>query len=116
MSGSFVLASRGRFRSVPAVRRDAPRRRVRHPDGGRLPSRRWRGAARRTVVCGVSCSPASRSTGDFTVVVYCSADKAFAELVFQASEAKTSVKILPFAFTPSVADVSLHRGPTRSRN
>src|SRR5712691_7038132 len=55
----------------------------------------------------MSCSPASRRTDSPTVVVYCSADKAFAELVFQAYEAKTGVKILPLYDTEETKTAGL---------
>src|SRR5882757_683209 len=59
----------------------------------------------------MSCSPASRSAGDSpTAVVYCSADsadKAFAELVFHAYEAKTGAKILPLYDTEETKTAGL---------
>ena len=48
--------------------------------------------------CQPSQSPATDSgapRGERTVVVYSSADKEFAELIFRAYEQKTGVKVLP---------------------
>jgi len=63
--------------------------------------RQWAVASLLAVmVAAVSCGPRqgdSSRTEDaaFSVVVYCSADKEFAELIFRAYEAKTGAKILP---------------------
>ena len=54
------------------------------------------------VLAGVSCSRQQQG-----VVVYCSADKEFAELVFRAYEAKTGVKILPLYDTEETKTAGL---------
>src|SRR5713101_8263366 len=66
------------------------------------------------IVAGVSCGrrdadSASSSGGEVTpsVVVYCSADKEFAELIFHAYEAKTGVKILPLYDTEETKTAGL---------
>lgn len=64
------------------------------------------------IVACVSCgrrqaeSP-SRGGAASSVVVYCSADKEFAELIFQAYEAKTGVKILPLYDTEETKTAGL---------
>jgi iron(III) transport system substrate-binding protein len=50
-------------------------------------------------------SPAADTTS--TVVVYCSADKEFAELIFRAYEAKTGVKVLPLYDTEETKTAGL---------
>ena len=81
----------------------------------------WSGAGRWAGVCGfafliatVACgrrdgdSASPRSGGAApSVVVYCSADKEFAELVFQAYEAKTGVKVLPLYDTEETKTAGL---------
>lgn len=81
---------------------------------------RWSGAGRWAGACWfavliatASCgrqddSPSSRS-GEAAprVVVYCSADKEFAELIFHAYEAKTGVKILPLYDTEETKTAGL---------
>lgn len=81
----------------------------------------WSGAGRWASVCWfafliatVSCgrrnsdsqSPRSGEAAQ-SVVVYCSADKEFAELVFHAYEAKTGVKILPLYDTEETKTAGL---------
>jgi iron(III) transport system substrate-binding protein len=66
------------------------------------------------IVAGVSCtrregdSPsAHRGEATPSVVVYCSADKEFAELIFHAYEAKTGAKILPLYDTEETKTAGL---------
>ena len=56
------------------------------------------------IVASVSCGRGGRASPSpgggeaaSSVVVYCSADKEFAELIFRAYEAKTGAKVLPHA-------------------
>lgn len=59
--------------------------------------------------CAKTESPASSSTasGERSVVVYSSADKEFAELVFRAYEQKTGVKVLPLYDTEETKTAGL---------
>jgi iron(III) transport system substrate-binding protein len=65
------------------------------------------------VIACVSCGPreggatSPRSGGDASVVVYCSADKEFAELIFRAYEQKTGVKVLPLYDTEETKTAGL---------
>src|SRR5215831_2221729 len=61
------------------------------------------------VGCGRSESPTKSSTaaGDRSVVVYSSADKEFAELIFRAYEQKTGVKVLPLYDTEETKTAGL---------
>jgi iron(III) transport system substrate-binding protein len=66
------------------------------------------------IVAGVSCGrresdSASSHRGESTssVVVYCSADKEFAELIFDAYETKTGVKVLPLYDTEETKTAGL---------
>jgi len=54
-----------------------------------------------------SDTPASRNDATPSVVVYCSADKEFAELVFSAYEKKTGVKVLPLYDTEETKTAGL---------
>src|SRR4051812_23144752 len=54
------------------------------------------------VLVGGSCTRPQQS-----VVVYCSADKEFAELVFRAYEVKTGVKVLPLYDTEETKTAGL---------
>ena len=82
---------------------------------------RWSGAAQWAGACwfavliaGVSCgrregdsSPSRSGEATPSVVVYCSADKEFAELIFHAYETKTGVKILPLYDTEETKTAGL---------
>src|SRR5262249_7986528 len=61
------------------------------------------------VGCGRSESPTKSSTavGDRSVVVYSSADKEFAELIFRAYEQKTGAKVLPLYDTEETKTAGL---------
>jgi len=52
-------------------------------------------------------APQSDSPVDSSVVVYCSADKEFAELIFRAYETKTGVKVLPLYDTEETKTAGL---------
>src|SRR6266540_4071336 len=56
---------------------------------------------------GPSREPAARPASDSTVVVYSSADKEFAQLVFKAYEQKTGVKVLPLYDTEETKTAGL---------
>jgi len=56
---------------------------------------------------GPSREPAASPGGDRTVVVYSSADKEFAELIFKAYEQKTGVKVLPLYDTEETKTAGL---------
>ena len=59
--------------------------------------------------CGRGTGPVSSLSTDTiaSVVVYCSADKEFAELIFRAYEAKTGVKVLPLYDTEETKTAGL---------
>lgn len=75
---------------------------------------RWAAAFVIIVAC-VSCGRRDRESASATpsgdpapsVVVYCSADKEFAELIFRAYEAKTGVKVLPLYDTEETKTAGL---------
>src|SRR6266581_4685655 len=56
---------------------------------------------------GPSQEPAARPASDSTVVVYSSADKEFAQLVFKAYEERTGVKVLPLYDTEETKTAGL---------
>jgi iron(III) transport system substrate-binding protein len=74
---------------------------------------RQRGAFLLALALVVACGPGRESTslrtesGEQSVVVYCSADKEFAELIFRAYEAKTGVKVLPLYDTEETKTAGL---------
>jgi iron(III) transport system substrate-binding protein len=59
------------------------------------------------IACGKSGDNASSTQSAGSVVVYCSADKEFAELIFKAYEAKTGVKVLPLYDTEETKTAGL---------
>src|SRR3954470_13538601 len=60
-----------------------------------------------TTACGKPSQKAASTESAGSVVVYCSADKEFAELVFKAYEAKTGVKVLPLYDTEETKTAGL---------
>src|SRR3954452_8101220 len=60
-----------------------------------------------TTACGKPSEKAASTESTGSVVVYCSADKEFAELVFKAYEAKTGVKVLPLYDTEETKTAGL---------
>src|SRR3954447_25072412 len=60
-----------------------------------------------TTACGKPSEKAASTESTGSVVVYCSADKEFAELVFQAYEAKTGVRVLPLYDTEETKTAGL---------
>src|SRR5437867_553560 len=60
-----------------------------------------------TTGCGQPSERSASTQGAGSVVVYCSADKEFAELIFKAYEAKTGVKVLPLYDTEETKTAGL---------
>src|SRR3954463_11252753 len=60
-----------------------------------------------TTACGKPSQKAASTESAGSVIVYCSADKEFAELIFKAYEAKTGMKVLPLYDTEETKTAGL---------